>query len=131
YKVAKPLGEKKASVVLLAELTNEPLTVNRLNLPAILAKAGAKIALRPPNDSPEGYQVLRYQVGELIKSGLDRDAALRSITLAPAEMLGLASRIGSIETGRDANLILLDGDPFQPTSRIRTVLLEGKIAYEE
>jgi hypothetical protein len=131
YKVAEPLGQKKASVILLAELTMEPLTTNRINIPAILAKAGAKVALRPPTDSPEGYQLLRYQVGELIKMGLDRDTALKSITLTPAEMLGIASRVGSIETGRDANLILLDGDPFLTTSRIRTVLLEGKTAYEE
>ncbi len=130
-RVAALLGGKKASVVMFAVISLEPLTVNRINMPAILAKAGAKVALRPLADSPEGYQTLRFQVGELIRGGLDRDTALKSITLAPAEMLGLSDRLGSIETGRDANLILLDGDPFLPTSRIRTVLLEGKTVYEE
>ncbi len=130
-RVAALLGGKKASLILAAALTLEPLTTNRINIPAILAKAGAKIALRPAADSPEGYSTLRYQVAELMRAGLDRDTALRSITLAPAEMLGVADRLGSIELGRDANLILLDGDPFLPASHIRIVLLEGKTVYEE
>ncbi|HLK61425.1 MAG TPA: amidohydrolase family protein, partial [Chthonomonadaceae bacterium] len=131
YRIADLLGQKKANIVFPAALNLEPLTVNRINVPAILTKAGAKVALRPQADTPEGYQNLRYQVGELVKYGMDRTAALRAITLAPAEMLGLGDRVGSIDTGRDANLILLDGDPFVSTTRIRSVLLEGKTVYEE
>jgi len=69
-------------------------------------------------------------MGQLVKAGLDPDIALSAITLAPARMLGIASRVGSIAAGRDANILLLDGGPFEPTTRIRKVLLEGKVAYD-
>ena len=131
FQAADALGARKASVILPAVINLEPLTRNRLNLPVILSKAGAKIALRPYEDTPEGYQTLRFQVAELVRMGLDRDLALKAITLSPAEMLGISDRVGSIDNGRDGNLILLDGDPLQPGTRVRTLLLEGKAVYEE
>jgi len=45
-------------------------------------------------------------------------------------MLGISTRVGSVATGRDANLILLDGGPFEPGTRIRKVLIDGKVAYD-
>jgi hypothetical protein len=131
WQAAPAFGGVKASVVLPAALSYEPLTRKRLNMPAIFAKAGAKVALRPPHDSPEGYLTLRYQLGELVKFGLDRAMALRAVTLSPAEMLGIADRVGSIDVGRDGNLILLDADVLDPVARVRTVLLEGRVVYEE
>ena len=129
--VTSALGAIKAGVILPAALTLEPLTRNRLNMPAIFAKAGAKIALRPFEDSPEGYASLRYQVAELVHYGLNRDIALRAITLSPAEMLGVSDRLGSIDVGRDGSLLLLDADPLEPGSRVRTVLLEGRTVFED
>ena len=131
FQVTSALGAIKAGVILPAALTLEPLTRNRLNMPAIFAKAGAKIALRPFEDSPEGYATLRYQVAELVHYGLNRDIALRAITLSPAEMLGVSDRLGSIDVGRDASLLLLDADPLEPGSRVRTVLLEGRTVFED
>jgi hypothetical protein len=130
YRVAEQLGQKKASVVLSADLAFEPNTRNRLNVPAILAKAGVKIACRPPTDNVEGYESLLFKMGELVKSGLDRDTALKAITLHPAEMLNVSQRVGSIEVGRDGNLILLDGDPLATMTKVQRVVLEGKVAYE-
>lgn len=130
YRIASLLGAKKASVILNANLVMEPLTTNRINLPAILSKAGAKIACRPPVDDVEGYRSLRYKMGELVKNGLDRDVALRAITLSPAEILGVADRVGSIEVGHDGNLILLSGDPLEAGSHLNKVLLEGKVVYD-
>jgi imidazolonepropionase-like amidohydrolase len=131
YRVAEPLGQKKASVVLSADLAFEPNTRNRLNVPAILAKAGAKVACRPPTDDVEGYQSLLFKMGELVKAGLDRDTALKAITLHPAEMLNVANRVGSIEVGRDGNLILLDGDPLDTMTKVERVVLEGKVMHDE
>jgi len=130
YRIAYALGAKKASVIVSAALVLEPLTTNRINLPAILTKAGAKIACRPPTDDVEGYRELRFKMGELVKNGLDRDIALRAITLSPAEMLGVSDRVGSLDVGRDGNLLLLDGDPLEARTRIRKVLLEGKVVYD-
>jgi hypothetical protein len=130
FRIAETLGQKKASVVLDADIAFEPLTRNRLNVPAILTKAGAKVACRPPGDDVNGYDALRFKMGELIKNGLDRDVALKAITVTPAEMLSIADRVGSLEVGRDGNVILLDGDPFDPLTRVRQVLLEGKVVYD-
>ncbi len=130
YRVAEQLGQKKASAVLSADLTFEPNTRNRMNAPAMLAKAGVKIACRPPTDDAEGYQSLLFKMGELVKAGLDRDTALKAITLHPAETLNIANRVGSIEVGRDGNLILLDGDPLNTTTKVERVVLEGKVVHD-
>jgi hypothetical protein len=130
YRIAYALGAKKASVIVGATLVTEPLTTNRINLPLILSKAGAKIACRPTTDDVEGYRSLRFKMGELVKNGLDRDVALRAITLSPAEMLGVSDRVGSLDVGRDGNLLLLDGDPLEARTRLKTVLLEGKVVYD-
>ncbi len=131
YRVASILAEKKASVIIPAEVALEPNTRDRINTAAILAKAGLKIACRPPTDSAEGYDNLRFKVAELVKQGLDRETALKAITLHPAEMLGLGARLGSLEVGRDAHLLLLDGDPLGASTRVRKVLVEGEVVYEE
>jgi hypothetical protein len=130
YRIAYALGAKKASVIVSAALVTEPLTTNRINLPLILQKAGAKIACRPPTDDVEGYRNLRFKMGELVKNGLDRDVALRAVTLSPAEMLGVSDRVGSLDVGHDGNVLLLDGDPLEARTRLQTVLLEGKVVYD-
>jgi hypothetical protein len=130
YRLADQLGQKKASVILTADLTFEPNTRNRVNPAAVLSKAGVKVACRPSSDSVTGYEGLFMKMAELMKSGLDRETALKAITLHPAEMLGLKDRVGTIEMGRDANLILLDGDPFSALTKISRVLIEGKAVYD-
>ncbi len=123
-------GEKGKNVVLPAALMTEPLTTNRVNVVQEFIKAGAKVACRPATDDADGYHTLRYQMGQLIKAGLDADIAISAITLTPAQMLGIASRVGSVATGRDANLLLLSGGPFEPGTRIQKVLIDGKVAYD-
>jgi imidazolonepropionase-like amidohydrolase len=79
---------------------------------------------------PYGSGYLWYQAATSVKNGLSRAEALRAATLAPAEILGLAGRIGSIEKGKDANLVVLTGDPLDAQSWVETVLIEGKVVYE-
>jgi hypothetical protein len=92
YRIVDLLGSRKQDVVLPAEVALEPLTRNRMNVPAMLHRAGAKVACRPPADGVDGFAALRFRMGELVRSGLPRDIALKAITLHPAEMLGLAAR---------------------------------------
>jgi hypothetical protein len=129
-RVAALMGEKARSVVLSASIKAEPLTTNRVNVVAEFVRAGSKVACIPQTDDLEGYRTLRYQMGQLVKGGLDPDAAISAITLYPAQMLGISTRVGSVAVGRDANLLLLDGGPFEPTTRIRKVLIDGKVAYD-
>ena len=65
-----------------------------------------------------------------IRHGVSRKAALESMTIVPARILGLDSEIGSIEEGKVANLQILTGDPLAATTWVDTVLLEGVVAYE-
>jgi imidazolonepropionase-like amidohydrolase len=93
------------------------------------AKAGVRFALQT-DGLPHGTSYLWYQAAAAVKNGLSRAEALRAATLAPAEILGLGSRIGSIEKGKDANLVILTGDPLDAQTWVDTVLLEGKTVYE-
>lgn len=96
---------------------------------AILAKAGVKVVL----EAEEGalgigaLEELPLAAALAVKGGLDRDSALRAITLAAAEVLGVADRIGSLEAGKDADVVVFDGDPFDYRTRVKAVLLGGQV----
>ena len=70
-----------------------------------------------------------YQAAQLVRFGVPRLEALRSVTLTAAEILGLQERMGSIEVGKDANLALFSGDPLDARSWVEIVLIEGKEVY--
>jgi imidazolonepropionase-like amidohydrolase len=56
---------------------------------------------------------------------MDRDAALRAVTLTPAEMLGVADTHGSLEIGKTANVVVWSGDPFEPLTSVEHVFIGG------
>ncbi|MGH9675248.1 MAG: amidohydrolase family protein, partial [Bryobacteraceae bacterium] len=95
--------------------------------PAALAKAGVRFALYT-GGVERGADVMRA-VRRAIDSGLPADQAIRALTLGPAELFGVADRLGSIETGKIANLVVTDGDLFQEKTRVRHVLVDG-VKYE-
>jgi hypothetical protein len=131
FEVADKLGEKKVRLVIEPEITLQPSTLRQRNLPAEMARAGAKLVLIPRSDSLEAVESWLDSVGIIAAAGLDREAALRSVTLEPAEVLGLQARMGSLEVGKDANLIFFDGDPLEPSSRLRAVMLEGEFVGDD
>ncbi|MCL2557761.1 MAG: amidohydrolase [Treponema sp.] len=65
-----------------------------------------------------------------VQAGLSEEEALKSITIYAAKVMGLEDRIGSIKAGKDADIVLWDKSPLDPTSRARTVIIDGKIVYE-
>ncbi len=73
---------------------------------------------------------MAYQPAYAMRAGLPFDAALEAATLAPARMLGVADRVGSIEVGKDADLVLWSGEPFQLSSRIVGVMIDGKLILD-
>lgn len=127
--VASQLAKNKIPVILPARIENERYTMNQVNAAYSLAKAGVKIACHPITDSVSGHEDFLRQMAQLVKSGLDKETAKRAITLHPAQMLGLEYRIGSIEKGKDANLLILSGDPFATDTRIHRVIIEGKTVH--
>jgi len=95
--------------------------------PALLAKAGVKFALTSPTD--ETIPDLQFIAGYAVSRGLSPEEALKAITITPAEILGLDNRIGSIEKGKDADLVILTGDPLDVRSVVDRTLIDGKVVY--
>ncbi len=130
YLVTKELTKKKIPVILPAQIEFERNTRTRINVPRMLAEAEIKIALRPEFDSVAGHEDFLRKIAELVKSGLNREIAKKAITIHPAEMLGIDYRLGSLQVGKDANLLILSGDPLDVGTTIDKVMIEGKIVHE-
>ncbi len=98
----------------------------RVNAPAnaaALAKAGVRFAFISDDlDNPRDFV---RNVGRAVEAGLDRETALRAMTLTAAEILGIADRTGSIEKNKAANLILATGDLFSSNTRVRYAFIDG------
>ncbi len=131
YEVADKVGEAERRVVFTSHMTLQIGTRRDRNLPAEFAAAGAQIVLLPRLDTVDAHASWIHDVGYLVASGLDRDAALAAMTLEAARGLGLEERVGSLDAGKDANIVLWNGDPFEPQTRIQAVMLEGEFVYGE
>ena len=68
-------------------------------------------------------------LAELVRSGLSREDALKSLTLHPARAIGLGDRLGSLEKDKDADLLFFNGDPLDPHTRIERVMILGEIVW--
>jgi len=97
---------------------------------ARLAEAGVRIALRSCFEAyvPKNRVVL-FEAGVAAAHGLGFEAALRTVTLGAAEVLGVDDRFGSLEPGKAADLVLFDGDPFEYTSHVTHVVVEGEVVH--
>ena len=92
--------------------------------PGILAKAGCKVSII--TDSPVTIQShLRLCAALAIKSGMDRFDALKAITINPANHIGVADRVGSLEPGKDADFVLTDGCIFEIQTKIVATYING------
>ena len=110
--------------------TKFELTNKTFQTPGILAKAGVKVAIM--TDSPVvPLSTLPLMAGMAVQAGMEKDAALRAITLSAAEILGLESRLGSLTPGKDADLSVYDGDPMEITGKAWMVVVDGKVVYKK
>jgi imidazolonepropionase-like amidohydrolase len=98
---------------------DEPFT-----LPRDLARAGVKFALTSPASS--NVRNLPYEAGFAEAYGLAHEDALRAVTVSPAEILGVADRIGTIEVGKTADLVVTDGDILEIRTQIKHLFIAGK-----
>ena len=92
--------------------------------PGDLQRAGVSVAFGTFDSS--SARVLPYEVATAVAFGLDPEAALRALTLGAAEILGLDDRLGSIDMGKWANLIVTDGDPLEVRTAVRQVIIRGR-----
>ncbi len=136
WKVKELLAEANVPVILglVADLpANEDDPYDRpFNRAAQLVDAGVTIAFGSGASSgrgpggPHAARTVPFEVGMATAYGLDRAAALLALTRNPAEMLGLADSMGTIESGKLANLIVVKGDPLEFRSEIKHLILGGR-----
>ena len=100
-----------------------------LETPKKLAEAGIVFALSA-HDGGDASARLDVQAGFAMRGGLSREAALAAVTITPARMLGIDERVGSVEVGKDADLVLWNGEPFEVTSKPVGVLVDGRLVLD-
>jgi len=128
YKVIPLLQEKKIAVVLGPTFTlpldpDDPYD-RSYTTPGELRKAGIPFAIA--SFSARRSFNLPYQAAAAVPFGLDHEDAYRAVSLSAAEIFGLGNRLGSIEEGKIADLIVSDGDPLEVTSHVQMVFIGGK-----
>jgi imidazolonepropionase-like amidohydrolase len=127
YKVADLLAAKKIPV-LVGPITTQPDRIETRGAiyenAALLARAGVKLAIQ--TGATNDARSLPWEAGLAVAYGLPWDEALRAITIHPAEILGVAERLGSLDPGKDATLIVTTGDPLQPLTHVKHLLIRGR-----
>jgi imidazolonepropionase-like amidohydrolase len=114
--LANPLDDRPESFELLASTMDN---VARLNA------AGVMVALESSEGGAHRARETRYGAGDAVSHGMPYGAALASITINPAKIFGVADRTGSLEPGKDADLVIWTGDPFEPLSQPTAVFIKG------
>ncbi len=91
--------------------------------PGLLQKAGVKVAIRTMD--AENVRNLPYHAGFAAAYGMGREEALKAITINAAEILGIGDQLGSIEVGKKANVFVATGDPFETSTKITDLFIDG------
>lgn len=127
WKVAK-LINKSHIPVLVGPILRTPGSRDPYDAPfanaAILSKAGVKIGFL--TGSAADARNLPYHVGTASAFGLPKEEALKAVTIYPAEILGVSDKIGSLEKGKLANIIITDGDPLEMRTQVKYVFIAGE-----
>src|SRR5215216_4087686 len=128
YKVAAQLRAKNIPVLVgpvlrMPNREDDPYDAAFANA-GLLSKAGVKIAFQTLDSAH--VRDLPYHAGMAAAFGLPKEEALKAVTIYPAEIWGVADRIGSIEQGKIANLIVTDGDPLEIRTQLKYLFINGR-----
>lgn len=128
YKVAELLAAEGVPVITgpcLTDRSKPELVGQTLENPALLAKAGVKVAIC--TDHPETpIQYLPLCAAMAVRGGMEEEKALAAITSAAAEIAGIDKRVGTLTPGKDADVVVTSGHPFDWNGRIKAVFIDGK-----
>ncbi|MEE4195358.1 MAG: amidohydrolase [Anaerolineae bacterium] len=132
HKIADILAEKNVPVTCGPALISRPKFEMRGQTPknpAILHKAGVKVAIQ--TDEMSAVKFLPINAALAARYGMPKEEALKAITINAAEIIGVADRIGSLEVGKDADLLVLPGHPLDFMSTPELVFIDGELVYEK
>jgi len=124
--------------VLTGAMNNIPLSFSSLGErqenAGLLRRAGVTVAIigNAGGGDEDAFNVrnVRFEAGNAVAYGMTRDDALRAITLTPAEVFGVADRIGSLQVGKDADVVVWSGDPFEFATQPEHVFIAGREIHE-
>ncbi len=131
YKIADILAKKKVRATvgpLLMSRGKMELEDVTLKNPGVLAKAGVKVAIQC--DTSSNTKWLPLHAGLAVREGMPEAEAFRAITINPAEILGVADRMGSLEAGKDADVAIFSGHPFNTYTKCEKVFIDGEKVYQ-
>ena len=94
--------------------------------PAKLHEAGVQYCISMGTGGASNHRNTPYEASKAASYGLPKNEALKSVTLYAAEILGIADKVGSLEKGKDATLMITDGDPLEITTQVEQVYIQGK-----
>jgi imidazolonepropionase-like amidohydrolase len=120
--------------VITGAMNNIPTTFDTLNQrqenAALLRRAGVDVILvgNAGGGDEEGFNArnVKFEAGNAVAYGMSHDDALRAVTLAPAAALGVADRVGTLAPGKDANVVVWSGDPFEFSTTVEHVFVRGR-----
>jgi imidazolonepropionase-like amidohydrolase len=119
--------------VIVQPMQNLPTEFDRLGTrfdnAARLSEAGVPVVLS--SFDTHNARNLRFEAGHAVRYGMERGAALRAVTLAPARALGVADTHGTLEAGKVANVVVWSGDPFELTTSVEHVFIEGEAVPDD
>jgi imidazolonepropionase-like amidohydrolase len=132
WMVADKLAAAKVPV-LTGAMNNIPGSFEQLNSrqenPSLLRRAGVQVVLIGNGGGDEevfNVRNIKQEAGNAVAYGMSWDDALRAVTLAPAEVFGVTDRVGSLQPGRDANVVIWSGDPFEFSTVVEHVFVRGR-----
>ncbi|MCJ7626409.1 MAG: amidohydrolase [Anaerolineaceae bacterium] len=132
YKIADILAQKNIPVIVGPVLMDRPKYEMRgldPKNPGILAKAGVKVAIQTDQGSAVKY--LSINAALAVREGMPEDDALKAVTINAAEIIGVEDRVGSLEVGKDADVVVFSGHPFDYLTVPELVLINGEVAYKK
>ncbi len=128
WKVADELAERGIVVVVGPSIIVYDEQGNLINLPQYLVEHGVEINIMTDTDIVQ-QEFLRHQAAVAIRYGLDPGEALKAVTINPARLIEAEDRIGSLEPGKDADLVIFDGDPFDFQTGVNMVFIDGEPVF--
>ncbi|RFT16257.1 MAG: amidohydrolase [Candidatus Saccharicenans subterraneus] len=128
YKVAEELARHRVKVVVGPRMITYDDQNRLVNLADYLHRRGIEVSIMTDADVIQ-QPFLRTQAAIAVKYGMDPDAALRAITINPARLAGVAERLGSLEKGKDADLVVWSGDLFDIRQPALRVFIDGREVF--